>query len=339
VEIRQIDVYDDRTFEAYFAIMREAELFERPHAPMWSLQEAAVMFRHPEETEDWEAFAAFEGDTMVGVGFVITFTMDNQDKAFTKVFVRDDMRRRGIGGALLEHASSRAADLGRTTLIAEAAYPFDQRGDHHHRRFLEGHGFELATVEIRRCLDLPIPEAQLQRWIDEAAVKHEGYEIRSYVGPLPDEILPSLCHVLSLLPLEAPTGDLELEPETLTPEIWREREKKIAEQDRTVFTTVAIEPGGDVVAATQLVVPEHDFPKVYQWATLVLREHRGHRLGLGIKAHNLRALQHAHPDRTEVWTANEETNGPMVDINEMMGFYPVDMEGGFQRKTSASAAG
>lgn len=335
MEIREVDVYDEDVFTQYYAIMRAAELHERPDAPMWSLEEAAVMYRHKEETEQWHAFAAYDDDTMVGTGFVVLFTMDNTDKAFSKVYVPPERRRQGIGSALLDHAVELTASSGRSTLIGETAYGFGQREDHHHRRFLENRGFTLATNEIGRTLPLPVGEERIQTWIDDAARKHEGYRIESYEGPVPDDVLPSFCHVVSLLAAEAPTGDLEFEPETITPDIWRERERKLEAQGRTMYTTVALDADGQAVAATQLAVPRYDFPKVYQWATLVLREHRGHRLGLAVKAHNLRQMQKAHPDRTSVYTCNEETNGPMVDINEMMGFRPIEIQAGFQRKVIA----
>ena len=84
---------------------------------------------------------------------------------------------------------------------------------------------------------------------------------------------------------------------------------------------------------TALGVPAGDPGKVHQWATIVRKEHRGHRLGLAIKARNLRTLQHAHPDRTSIHTTNNETNGPMVDINERIGFKPVELMVGLQRKS------
>jgi GNAT superfamily N-acetyltransferase len=331
MDIHEIDVYDDATFRRFYDIMHAADSHQRPDAPMWSYEEAAVMFRHKEETEEWHAFAAHDG-TMVGAGLVVLFTMDNTDKAITVVYVEPALRRRGIGGALLDYAVEVSQRAGRTTVVAETAYPIERREDHPHRRFLEKHGFVHATSEIGRVLELPVAEARLQAWIDEAAAKHEGYRIESYEGPVPDRVLPSFCHVVSLLAAEAPTGDLEFEPETITPDIWRQRERKLKEQRRTMYTTVALDATGEAVAATQLAVPEYDRPKVYQWATLVLKEHRGHRLGLAVKAHNLRAMQRANPDRTSVYTCNEESNGPMVDINVQMGFRPVEIQAGFQRQ-------
>jgi hypothetical protein len=56
---------------------------------------------------------------------------------------------------------------------------------------------------------------------------------------------------------------------------------------------------------------------------LVRRDHRGHRLGTAVKIANLRALQQACPEATEVKTQNAETNAWMVGINVRLGFRPV----------------
>ena len=71
---------------------------------------------------------------------------------------------------------------------------------------------------------------------------------------------------------------------------------------------------------------------VYQWGTLVGREHRGHRLGLATKAVNLRAVQAARDDLTLVTTQNAEVNDHMVAINELMGFRPVEAHAEFVKR-------
>jgi hypothetical protein len=42
-------------------------------------------------------------------------------------------------------------------------------------------------------------------------------------------------------------------------------------------------------------------------------------------------MQAAHPERVKIVTQNAENNGPMVRINEQLGFVPVELAVEFQR--------
>lgn len=332
MDIRPIDVFDDAEFGRSYQVWRAAETFERPDAPVLAEPELAIFFRRPDHGERWYAFAAWEGDEMVGVAHAVEPLLDNTTMSFNGVYVEPGRRGHGIGSALVEFLVERTRQSGRTVMLAEASYPFDRREDHPYRRFAEKHGFALANTEVERRLDLPVPDEQLQEWIDEAAEHHQGYSIETFVAPLPERVVAGYCHVTNQLSVDAPTGDIDFEAEGMTPEVLRNREQAMKEAGRTVYHTLALDADGTVVAATTLAVPELDPGRVFQWATLVLREHRGHRLGLAIKAHNLRAVQHDNPDRTAVFTGNSEVNAQMVGINERIGFKPVELLGMFQRK-------
>ena len=52
----------------------------------------------------------------------------------------------------------------------------------------------------------------------------------------------------------------------------------------------------------------------------MLREHRGHRLGLAVKLANVDALGAIFPSVRLIETANAQENAPMIAVNEMMGF-------------------
>lgn len=104
------------------------------------------------------------------------------------------------------------------------------------------------------------------------------------------------------------------------------------QQGRHYLVSVALTSETEAVAATKLVVPAGDKPKVYQWTTLVRRDHRGHHLGAAVKVANLLALQERYPERTEVHTTNAEVNEAMIGINERLGFRAIELCPMFQRK-------
>ena len=138
---------------------------------------------------------------------------------------------------------------------------------------------------------------------------------------------------MNQLAVDAPTGDIEFEAESLNPTRYQEYLDVQREQGRARLTTVAVhEATGQVVAYTDLVLPAGAPTIVWQWGTLVHRDHRGHRLGMAVKVENLRRLQADHPERERVVTGNDDTNSWMVSINEQLGFRVVELCPVYQRK-------
>ena len=70
----------------------------------------------------------------------------------------------------------------------------------------------------------------------------------------------------------------------------------------------------------------------------MLREHRGHRLGMLMKAVNLQQLAGEHPEQSAVTTFNAEENRFMLDVNEALGFVPMGYEGAWRRITAAAGS-
>ncbi len=325
MDIRQVNVFDDAELERFHEVAERAEAFERPHHSSWSLDEAKLEFRRQDPTERAEAWAAYDEGTLVG-GVSLWFPLlDNLTKCWGAVGVDPDHRCRGVGAALVAHIVTRLAQEGRTTMVTESAYPFDRREDHPYRRFAEANGFTVAIDEIRRILPLPVDPALLQTLAIEAAPHHAEYRIESFLNDLPDELLASYCALHNQLGVDAPTGNVDFEPESMTPQLWLDRLVEEKELGRTRFSTVALDRNDAVVAYTDLILPPDPSPDVWQWGTLVHRDHRGHRLGMGVKVHNLQRLDAADSGRTRVLTSNAETNRHMVDINVRLGFEAVEV--------------
>jgi GNAT superfamily N-acetyltransferase len=339
IEIREISVDDADALRTAYPVLRAGDTYGREGRPFWSEREFVAMMQVELPDIRRRLITAHVGDRVVGGVFVMLPLLDNLDKLYVHVVVHPDERRQGVGTALERRLSEIAQELGRPTVIGVAYVPADQRDDHPYRRFAESRGYALANVEIGRALELPVAAELLDAWEAEAEPYLEGYRLETFDGPIPEELAPSFCHLLGLLASEAPTGDLDFEPEVVPIEALRAREKAIVEQGRTVFTTLAIDSAGEAVADTVLGVSPDDTENVMQWATLVRSDHRGHRLGLAVKVRNLRAMQAAFPDRKRIWTQNSEGNDHMVSINEKLGFTPVEVVLEFQRKAVDGSPG
>ena len=101
----------------------------------------------------------------------------------------------------------------------------------------------------------------------------------------------------------------------------REYEEAHVARGRAVLTAGAVRDGR-LVAFTDLQVPLAAPRRAQQAGTLVLREHRGHRLGARMKAAVLREVAAGYPDLRRITTYNFEGNRPMVAVNEALGFRP-----------------
>jgi GNAT superfamily N-acetyltransferase len=333
VDIRQLDLADDAQLRAAYDACSRADLLGREGAPHWNLEEFVGAMRSTDSGERMEARVGYVGDELVAFGVVYLFLLDNTDKAWAEVKVDPAHQRRGYGTAMLEHLAEIATEEGRTELLADAKVPIDEVDTHPKSLFLKKLGFTHANVELVRYLKLPVDDAVIQGWVDQAAERNEGYRIESFGDDIPADLVPSLCLLFGQLSVDAPTGDVDFEEEVMTPERFAERQQTIKAMGRTVLETLAIAPDGTVAAQSTLSVPLGDGTDVWQWGTFVHREHRGRRLGLATKAANLRALQTAYPGKQRIVTQNAETNDFMVSINALMGFEPVEASAEFVRRS------
>lgn len=329
MQIRPIDVASDDETARFHEILSAAEAFERPHAQLESLLECRIDLRKDDPGERSEAFGGFDGDELVGAAMTFLPLLDNTDLMWFMAFVEPERRRAGIGSRLAEHCVARARELGRHSLMTDAFYPVADREAHPYRRFAERHGFALASTEIVRELELPVPTSLLDELAAESAPHHAAYGLQTFADGLSGELLPSYCAAQNRLAVDAPMGDFDFEEEKVTPEIVTQRFAREREMARRRLTTVATHPEVGVVAYTDLILDDRG--QLHQWGTLVIGPHRGHRLGTAVKVRNLAEFQRRFPGSYRVQTGNSEVNGYMVSINERLGFRVVELCAEFKR--------
>jgi GNAT superfamily N-acetyltransferase len=332
MDLHPVDVRDEAALRAWHAARQRTHDHDRPHAPFFSADEAVAIFSREDPEERFVPLVAEERGRTVGTAIVFVPLLDNLDKAYCELEVVPGHRGQGVGDGLMSRVLEVGEDEGRKLMIAMAYVPHDADETHAVHRFAARHRFAVGNVEVRRSLELPVPDERLQAWADEARPHHEGYRIATYVDWVPEQLRASYVELQNQLTLDAPTGDIDFEAGARTVEVYEEQTRNRVATGRTVITTVAVRDGRAVAHSTLSVPPGRDaMPHLHQWGTYVHREHRGHRLGLAVKAANLRAVQEMHPERTLISTSNSPVNGPMVAINEKLGFRPVETSVEFVR--------
>ncbi|MFK5634183.1 MULTISPECIES: hypothetical protein [unclassified Ornithinimicrobium] len=193
-------------------------------------------------------------------------------------------------------------------------------------------GFVLEQVERHSAVEMARALALAEDAGPRAAdVAGTAYRAVSWVGSTPPEHLEAMAGLMARMSVDVPTGDLELEPEAWDAERVAHGDRKVEAMGRVRVTTVAQQvASGSLVAYTTIDVPTDKPHVAYQEDTLVHGEHRGHRLGMLVKAVNLGVLAAAAPQVARIHTWNAGENAHMLAINEALGFRERSVEGGWQ---------
>jgi GNAT superfamily N-acetyltransferase len=338
VDIRPVDPHrpEETDFAGTYAAFRDAVLADRPWGTVPSAGEVLAHLQHEDPTEKAQWFAAVDAGQVVGSGHAFLPLADNLQMTWLGVCVAPPHRGQGVGTAIAHHLFDYAAEHGRTLVLGETSVPADAADDHPHRAFYRSLGFELANTEIVRHLQLPVADDLLTGLLDDAKAHfQDSYTLETYVDGIPDELLASYCAANNRLATDAPTGSIDFEEMSLTPELYR----SYLEVDRKVgtvrLTALALTADREVAAYTDLQLPASNPERAHQWGTLVTAAHRGHRLGTAVKVANLQQLQRLYPERKIVGTQNAENNAYMVSINEALGFEMVELAEMVKRATAA----
>ncbi len=262
------------------------------------------------EPEDQTVLLARDGDRLVGWARATAPVREYTDCLFLSGCVAPDRQGQGIGRALLDRVVDGTE---RTRLRARAWEGTPGPAS------LSAWGFERShTSAVRRQqLDDPDPSWGAMRREAEAARQRSGdYELVRRVGPTPETDLPEMV-VLREAINDAPDA---LEYESYPVERIAAYEQALLRRRQTQYTIVARHRAtGDPAGLTMVCVDEFDPTVAHQEDTSVVRAHRGHRLGLLMKADMLRWVTQERPEIAAVDTWNAVTNHHMIAVNELLG--------------------
>lgn len=315
---------------------------------------ALTRLQHQEYTRRLRLVAVADGDApdparVLAVAQLDLPLTDNTHTGWFDLSVRREHRGHGIGTALHAAALDAARAAGRTKLLGETdqatepppgpttlAAPTGEglvSRDDPSVQFMLEQGWELEQVARHSRLTLPLDPAFVEEHrARAAAVAGPDYRTVTWDDATPEERIEQMCALHVAMSTDEPTAGLDVEEEVWDAERVRKDDAETLERGQHLLTT-AVEhvPTGRLVAYSQFTVPEHTDQFVWQEDTLVAADHRGHRLGMLVKAVQLQALAERRPSVRRVSTWNAEENRWMLAINIALGFRPAGGSGVWQR--------
>ncbi|MFI9388289.1 GNAT family N-acetyltransferase [Kutzneria sp. NPDC052558] len=233
----------------------------------------------------------------------------NDHVGIVNIVVHPDCRRRGVATKLLGIVEPMLRARGRT-VIEGTHVTEDGAGGH----WTRARGFRVVHTAINQILDLD--DVDRGRW--EVAVP-ELYRLVHWSGDAPEHLVESYAQARTAIG-DAPHG-------FATPDWTVDRVRRIeaeqAERGVECRTVVAVDSAGEVVGLTELELRPLNPARLFQGDTAVLAAHRGHGLGLAMKAAMLRWFVPDRPAAREVWTSTGATNVHMAEVNHRLGFRTV----------------
>jgi GNAT superfamily N-acetyltransferase len=295
---------------ALYAVYEEAAATDDPDGPVFSQRLfgawlARGWFGQPHEV--W--FASGPGGVLGWYRLDLP-DKENTKRAFLDLTVRPAARRHGTGTALLEHALARSAANGRS-LLRGWAY-----GGSAGEAFAVARGGTHDLTDVRRVQDL-------RHLVVEPAKAAPGYSLHTWTGRTPDALTDQMAALRQGME-DAPHS------EGAETAIWDADRVLAAEDFKVTFglreysVAARHDASGTLAALTQVGVDPERPEWGFQEITVVIREHRGHRLGLAVKREMLSVLRMDEPQLRRMMTDNASANSYMIAVNETLGYKVFD---------------
>ncbi|WP_243075054.1 GNAT family N-acetyltransferase [Microbacterium sp. SS28] len=284
-----------------------------------------------------------DGVTVGRIGVDIPFE-EGSKAAYWLVELIESAQGQGIGTAAYALVEETARKHGRSVLQSWAQHDADGERvivpptgfgalpDDRPARFYRANGYALEQVVRSSAFDLQGTFDEVERLLDEARRAAEGYRVLQWTLPTPAEYVEGYAWMKSRMSTDAPSAGLEFDEEVWDAARLAIHDASYTDAGRHLLVTAAqhIE-SGVLCAFNELVIGEDRTAASHQEDTLVLKEHRGHKLGTLVKCEGLLSWRGIAPDSPRIITYNAEENRPMLDINEAIGFAPIAYEGAWKK--------
>ena len=340
MHILQVDPHDEVALAAWFAVQQAVERDERPDEVCTLLDEvraAAVVGSGPDPDSASVLLSALcvgEGgeDEVVGAARLHLPRRDNLHLAEVELYAHPAVRRRGVGRALVTELERVLRADGRTSLIGYTDEP-PGRPSAMTQGAAQGLGFVKTQEEVRRDIDLPLDPGRAAVLEAEIAPYAADFDVVTWRDAAPEHLLDDLAVLHQRMSTDVPMADLDITEEVFDAARVRRHEQLARDMGRALLGAGAVHrETGRMVAYTDQAVPLSEPARAYQWNTIVLSEHRGHRLGTAVKLACLRLLSGQVPQARVITTWNAEENVAMIRVNDALGARVNGMSTAWQKR-------
>ena len=327
LRIEEYDADDTAAVDGGRVVLNAANALDAPFLPPQTLHRRTMDVRHGwDQSPERHLLACVDGEP-VAMADVELGEWDNLDVSWFYLVVHPDHRLQGHGGALLEHVLDLSRAAGRTKFGAswwESAST---------EAFAARHGFARASQDIHRVVrPRELPAGFVEQAVAEAAPHAGDYELVRVPGRAPESLLPAVSEITTAIN-DAPLDDLDIEDELFPVERIRGYQNASIESGYRLYRILARHRRTGAPAGHTVVVVDAETPALaHQHDTAVMGEHRGHRLGLLLKAEMMRWLAEVEPQVESIDTWNAESNDHMIAVNERLRYRALGRELAFQTR-------
>lgn len=327
MHIRRLDpAGDPADLAAVLPAYQAACLEAMPGFPAPETAKLLLIWVGPGYRQRSVVFGAFadEGDAVAQGVAIVGFELNkNPDLAWTDLCVPAEARARGVDVALFDAAIRVASEEGRRRISTAFSDAVPAPAG-----FVERYAGKHTDTAIRSALDLRAMDRSRFERLAAPSEKNSQYTFISW-DHCPQEYTASFCAALDAM-ADQPLGEYEYDFGKYETERLRFAEARCALYGVRRYTLAAVDPSGEVAGYT-LMFAFPDEPEVAEIAvTGVVRHHRGHGLGLRLKAAASLWLAEDRPETRWITTFNNDENKWMLDVNRTLGYQATERWPGYE---------